>query len=156
MKKSLLTLVTVLAVSSAFAQFRYLDEIFTSTDYTQDVVFGNNIHFIPSSVPPFPADLKMDMYEGTGDTETGRAAVIVLHSGNFLPKYFNQNPGGNNKDSSIVESCNLFAKRGYFVVAPNYRPGWNPLEPDQDLRTTGLINAVYRGLNDVKTCVRYL
>ncbi len=145
-----------MVIGVASSQERYLDEIFTDVTVTPNVVFGQNFYFIPDPMNPFVADLPMDMYEGTGDAETGRAAVVVMHTGNFLPKYFNGSPSGNNKDSSIVESCNLFAKRGYLVVAPNYRLGWDPLNADADVRKSTLINAVYRGINDIKSCVRYL
>jgi len=158
MKKSLLSIfILCLTVGAANAQFRYLDEIFTDVTVSEDAVFGSNQQFFPPGSFPFPVgDLLMDIYSPTGDNETGRACVIVLHTGNFLPKYINQTPSGNNKDSSIVEVSKLFAKRGYLVATPNYRAGWNPLATDADERRTGLINAVYRGLNDVKTCVRYL
>ncbi|MDP6908418.1 MAG: alpha/beta hydrolase, partial [Flavobacteriales bacterium] len=157
MKKTLLSIMVMfMAIGFTSAQERYLDEIFTDVTVTPNVVFGENYYFIPDPTQPYIADLPMDMYEATGDAGTGRACVVVMHTGNFLPKYFNGSPSGNNKDSSIVESCNLFAKRGYVAVAPNYRAGWDPLNADAEVRRSTLINAVYRGINDIKTCVRYL
>lgn len=157
MKKLLLSSLAIcLTIGVASSQTRYLDEIFTDVTVTPNVTFGENYYFIPDPTNPFINDLPMDVYEGTGDTETGRACVVVLHTGNFLPKYFNGSASGNNKDSSLVEACVSFAKRGYLVVAPNYRLGWDPLNADADVRRGTLLNAVYRGLNDAKACVRFM
>ncbi len=157
MKKTLLSMMAMfLVIGYASAQERYLDEIFTEVTVNENVVFGENYYFIPNPAEPFIHDLPMDYYEGTGDTGTGRACVVVLHTGNFLPRYFNGSPTGSNKDSSIVEACSLFAKRGYVVVAPEYRLGWDPLNADSEVRRSTLINAVYRATNDTKACVRYL
>ncbi len=157
MKKSLLSIVAIgLSIGVASAQDRYLDEIFTDVTVTPSVVYGQNYQFVPPSPTPPVGDLLMDVYEGTGDTETGRACVIVLHTGNFLPKYFNGSASGNNKDSSLVAVARSFAKRGYMVLAPNYRGGWDPLNADADARRGSLLRAVYRGLNDVGSCVRFV
>lgn len=157
MKKTLLSLFGLaIGASLATGQERYLDEIFTDVTVETDVQFGENYYFIPDPTQPYVAPLPMDTYEGDGDTETGRAAVVVLHTGNFLPKYFNGSASGNNKDSSIVEVATQFAKRGYFVAAPNYRLGWDPLNSSADVRRGTLLNAVYRAINDAKSCVRYL
>ncbi|HAP70306.1 MAG TPA: hypothetical protein DCR04_11385, partial [Flavobacteriales bacterium] len=154
MKKLLLSLLVIgLGAGFSSAQDRYLDEIFPSVTTTGDVTFGENYNFFTGSPG---AVLKTDIYEPAGDTETNRAAVIVLHTGNFLPKYLNQSPTGNNKDSSIVVSAELFAKRGYVALAPNYRGGWRPTSASPDDRRGSLLTAVYRAINDVKSLVRFL
>jgi hypothetical protein len=85
MKKLLLSLLVIgLGAGFSSAQDRYLDEIFPSATSTGDVTFGENFNFF-SGADGFP--LKTDVYEPVGDTETNRAAVIVLHTGNFLPQY---------------------------------------------------------------------
>ena len=43
----------------------------------------------------------------------------------------------------------------YVVAAVDYRKGWNPNEAITDDRTESILRAVYRGLQDAKTCVRY-
>jgi acetyl esterase/lipase len=154
MKKLLLSLlITGLGAGFSSAQDRYLDEVFPSVTTTGDVTFGENYNFFTGAPG---ATLKTDIYEPVGDTETNRAAVIVLHTGNFLPKYLNQSPTGNNKDSSIVVSAELFAKRGYVALAPNYRGGWRPTSASPDDRRGSLLTAVYRAINDVKALVRFL
>lgn len=160
MKKLLLSVLTLsVSASLATAQVRYLDEVFTNVDLTTNVQFGTNYNFLLGTPQPNFA-LQADVYSPTGDSETGRAAVIVLHTGNFLPKYLNQSPSGNNKDSSIVVTAEMFAKRGYVAFAPNYRLGWNATTTDPttgaDVRRGTLLNAVYRAINDVKSLVRFI
>src|SRR6185369_3696679 len=58
-------------------------------------------------------------------------------------------------DSSVVEMCKQFALRGYVVASIDYRLGWNPIATEQAIRTGTFVQAVYRGLQDAKTCVRY-
>lgn len=157
MRKNLLLLfAAILVFGTVQAQERYADEIFSQVTLTSNVTFGNNYNFLLDPSNPFIAPMPMNVYEGTGDTATDRACMVVLHTGNFLPKYFNGSASGNNLDSNIVEICNQFAKRGYLVVAPNYRLGWDPLNDTADVRRGTLLNAVYRALHDAKTCVRYM
>lgn len=160
MKKHLLSILTLsLSIGLASAQVRYLDEIFTDVDQTTNVQFGTNYNFLFGTPAP-GLSLMTDVYQPAGDNETGRAAVIVLHTGNFLPRYLNQSPTGSNKDSSVVVAAELFAKRGYVSFAPAYRLGWSATNTDPvfgaDVRRGTLINAVYRALNDAKALVRYI
>ncbi|MDG1848898.1 MAG: T9SS sorting signal type C domain-containing protein, partial [Flavobacteriales bacterium] len=78
------------------------------------------------------------------------------HTGSFLPKIANGQPTGDKTDNAIVEACERFAKKGYVAVAINYRLGWNPVSTSEDVRRSTLIQAAYRGLQDVKTAVRFL
>ena len=101
--------------------------------------------------------LKMDVYmpDTNVDTETERPVMFYVHTGNFLPKAINGGVTGDKEDSAAVELCRQWAKRGFVVVAPNYRSGWNPIAPEQFNRTYTLLNAVYRAILDVKQAVRY-
>lgn len=165
MKKHLLIAAAALFLGSAAnAQLRYFDESFSVT-VTPAVVYGQNFHFFPFHDSPInPLDsvwnptvgnMTMDVYKPTGDVETSRPLVIVVHTGNFLPEFFNGSTTGDKRDSAIVELCNRFAKRGYVAAAPRYRLGWNPLAGTITERTQQLLNAVYRAIHDVQTCVRY-
>ncbi|MCC7231848.1 MAG: T9SS type A sorting domain-containing protein [Bacteroidia bacterium] len=140
---------------SALAQ-RFLSEVFPSVNVTSDVVYGNNITIYPSGIPT-SEDLKMDVYEpsGVADPLTERPLIIYIHTGSFIPAVFNQNPTGAKTDSTCVEMCSQFARRGYVAASMDYRQGWVPTDPDQDVRTGTLLQAVYRGILDVKACVRY-
>ena len=136
------------------AQTRYLEDTFTEVSVTSDVHYGTNIGIITEA--PASEDLYLDIYEPTGDTETNRPVVIMLHTGSFLPAVINGQPTGDKSDNAIVEMCKRFAKKGYVAVAVNYRLGWNPISSDEDVRRSTLIQAAYRGLQDVKTAVRFL
>jgi len=157
MKKIYSRLLGVLLLCSSLvlnAQIRYLDDVFTEVKVTSDVIYGSNIGIITQA--PALEDLKMDIYEPVGDTESNRPVVIMLHTGSFLPKIANGQPTGDKTDNAIVEACERFAKKGYVAVAMNYRLGWNPVSPSEDVRRSTLIQAAYRGLQDVKTAVRFL
>ncbi len=159
-------MLAVAAFTTAEAQQRYLDELFPEVNvetgtYGEAVhIFAANVEDIilptPSPDAPQVATLKMEMYTPEGDTETDRAAVIVLHTGNFLPRYFNQSTTGSRQDSSVVTLCKSLAKRGFVAMAISYRLGWNPLSTEAEVRRSTLLNAVFRGLHDVKTAVRFL
>ncbi len=150
-----LQLLTLLAASffatNTMAQ-RYVTPIFSDVTVTSNIVFGQNFSVLTGS--PVLSDLKLDLYEPTGDTASSRPLVIYLHTGSFLPKGINQLPTGSKLDSTAVEMCKQFAKKGYVVAAVAYRTGWNP-QGDQDARTGTILNAVYRAMQDAKTSVRY-
>ena len=139
---------------SANEGVRYQDEIFTDVTVTSDVVYGANIEILTQA--PVLIDLKMDVYEPTGDIETNRPVVIMLHTGSFLPAIVNGQATGGKTDLAIVEMCKRFAKKGYVAVAVDYRLGWNPISTSADVRRSTLIQAAYRGLQDTKTAVRFL
>jgi hypothetical protein len=173
MKKVLLFALGAVAFGfTAKAQVRYVDEVFTNVDFTFGTVYGQNYHFIPlhdsplnPTVPPGPipplgytptiGPMTMDVYQPNGDAETERPLVIILHSGNFLPRYINRSATGDKGDSVIVELGNRFAKRGYVAATPRYRLGWNPTSSDPVTRVRTLLTAVYRAIHDVQTCVRF-
>lgn len=175
LKKSIVAaFMGAVTIVQSSAQDRYVDELFTDVNVTSGsygkgiYIFSPNVEDAsillqgPSIENPVTGDLSMDVYSPVGDTlldgsnVTDRAAVIVMHTGNFLPRYFNQSTTGSRLDSSVVTLCTMLAKRGYVAMAINYRLGWNPLSPDPNVRRSTILNAVYRGLHDTKTAVRYL
>jgi hypothetical protein len=105
------------------------------------------------------AQLKMDVYmpDMSVDTETERPVMVYVHTGNFLPPVINGSYGGSKEDSSAVELCKRWAKRGFVVVAPNYRHGWNPLATGSAgliTRRATLLNAVYRAIHDIQYSIK--
>ncbi|MGB3946978.1 MAG: T9SS type A sorting domain-containing protein [Bacteroidia bacterium] len=136
-----------------FSQQRFLNNVFTSVTKTPNVIYSNNISVLTGT--PAATDLYMDVYEPTADTMDARPMVLVLHTGSFLPAVVNGQPTGGKSDSAVVEMCMQFAKKGYVAVAAGYRMGWNPISPNQDIRTSTLLQAVYRAIQDAKTCVRF-
>ena len=173
MKKKLLSvfaLVTsMLALNEATAQNRYLDEVFTSvnkssnvvydTNYAINLLYGNTSPDIPiafTASPVWVEKLKCDIYTPDGDTLNNRPVIILSHTGSYLPPLVNKQTTGSKDDSSLVELANRFAKRGYVVVAMNYRLGWNPAATSQEVATEQLIKATYRALQDMRNCVRFM
>lgn len=159
MKKILLSLLFVAGVGSAFAQQRYLNEVFTDVSVTSNVTYGQNISVLlaPQGIID-TIDLKADVYEPVGDTLLNRPTVIMLHTGSFLPIFYNGQATGIKTDSTNVEMCRQFARRGYTAISMDYRLGWNPQalgSAGQDIRTGTLLQAVYRALQDAKYCVRF-
>lgn len=133
------------------AQTRYLDEIFTSVTVTDSVVYGKNYHVLYDTI----VDLSMTVYQPTGDTATKRPLAILVHGGSFLPKHTNQLAAGDRYDHAVVEIANRLAKRGWVAVSMDYRLGWDPLATDQETKANTIINAAYKGMQDVKACVRF-
>ena len=155
-KKILLTAAfcASLIANETSAQTRYLDaDFFSSVTVTSNVVYGNNLGVLTGA--PVAEDLLMDVYEPSGDVATDRPLILYLTTGSFLPRYINQSATGSKTDSATVEICTRLAKQGYVVAAVDYRKGWNPNEAITDDRTESILRAVYRGLQDAKTCVRY-
>jgi acetyl esterase/lipase len=128
-----------------FPQTRYLDEVFTEYQKTEDVVYGN--------APDLPflflfewntsdIDLDMDIYEPVGDTLEDRPVIIFIHTGAFF--------SGSNELDDVVDLSIASAKRGYVAVNINYRLGLNILSAYSGER------AVYRGVQDGSAAIRYL
>ena len=157
-KLFLLICLSITTIGWLSAQERYLDEVFTDVNVESDVVYGNNatILALAQAGQAIPQDLVCDVYTPDGDTETNRPAVIVLHTGNFLPPTFNGGCGGTIDDADVVELCTRLAKMGYVAIAADYRLGWDPTNMDQAIRVFTIINAAYRGVQDSRTAVKYL
>ena len=142
----------------SFSQTRYLDDVFTSVTVTSDVQYAENISILPMLTGGQPALMPIlcDIYQPTGDNVTNRPVVILAHTGSFLPPVINGQPTGGKTDSSVVQQCMRWARKGYVAVAMSYRLGWNPTSTDQDTRTSTLLQAAYRGIQDAKAMVRFL
>ena len=161
MRKLLLffTVITFLiSGQKSYSQERYIDDVFTDVSIESDVIYGSNVTVFPTllGLPPATQDLVMDIYHPSGDTETNRPAIILLHTGSFLPAIINGQATGNKNDNAIVEQCMAFAKKGYVAIALGYRLGWNPYSDSEDVRRSTLIQAAYRSLQDTRTAIRFL
>jgi hypothetical protein len=146
--KKLFTLLLAAAATTTFAQ-RYLTEQFTTVNVTKNVKYGENLGY--NSVFTMTEDLLMDVYEPDGDTATNRPVIILGHAGSYLSLY----QWGNKDQYSVVELCKRFAKLGYVAVSIDYRIGWAAGDNSKETREKTIINAVYRAMQDFKTCVRF-
>ncbi len=128
-----------------FPQERYLDEVFTDYDKTENVIYGNapDLPFIfLFEWNTIDIDLDMDIYEPSGDTELARPAIIFLHPGSFF--------SGSNESDDMTTLAADAAKRGYVGISANYRLGLNIVSTYSGER------AVYRGVQDASALIRYL
>jgi hypothetical protein len=159
MKKILLSTTALLAAVSAMAQIKYVDPLYTesSVQVTKNVQYATHITVLPALFGgnPAPENLTMDVYRSTSNTDAAKPLVLFLHTGNFLPRYVNNGATGARDDSATVAFCKRLAQRGYIVAAMSYRLGWNPASTDENVRRETIINAAYRGVQDLAACVRY-
>lgn len=139
---------------------RYLSPQFSAVTVTT-VQYGSNFTFLPiiAGGRPVRQPLVARIYTPVGDAETARPLIIYLKTGNFFPFPANGSCGGALNDSSNVEFATRLAKLGYVVAVADYRGGWIPTAADPVtgpiVRRSTLINAAYRGVQDVRTCIRY-
>lgn len=160
MKRTLRFLVIGALVAMATltnAQVRYLDEVFVDVQVDTSITYAQNYEFFTGFASLQP--LKMDVYRPVGDTATNRPVVLLSHNGSFLPENLTTALLGlcfkGRKDSSMVELCKRFARRGYVAVSFDYRLGWSATSSSQEIRSATIIRAVYRAMQDAKSLVRY-
>jgi hypothetical protein len=144
-------------VNSALAQ-RFLTPIFSESQIIRHtgVQFGQNYEFFANPNGSL-VNQNMIVYEPDPnvDTLSNRPVVVYIHTGNFLPPVLNGSPNGSPNDSAAAEICRQFARRGFVVLAPAYRLGWAPTSLDAEVRRSTLLQAVYRGIQDIKATVRF-
>lgn len=116
---------------------RYDEEVFTSIDTTNDVVYGSNLNYQGANTI-----LNMDIYEPSGDTAAFRPLIVWVHGGSFV--------GGSKLDNDVVGLCQHFAKRGYVCASINYRLGIT-----FPFNQSNATNSVFRGVQDMKAAVRF-
>lgn len=157
MKQRLLLLVLAFCSVMTLNAQRYLTPQFTAVTKTT-AIYGQNFTALTLSVTghTMRQPLVCDIYQPTGDVTTAkRPLMIMIPTGNFLPKSVRRSPTGDRTDSVCVEMCTRFAKLGYVTASIDYRLGWNPIASQQTDRIYGLINAAYRGIQDARSAVRY-
>ncbi|MEO5571127.1 MAG: T9SS type A sorting domain-containing protein [Bacteroidia bacterium] len=158
MKKYFLIGLLAIAAGKISAQ-RFLSEVFPAVIKTSNVTYASNFSVLTGT--PTLTALTMDVYEpgGAPDPLLHRPLIILMHPGSFLPTYINMSPTGSRTDSAIVEMSTRFAKRGYVVAAMSYRLGNNPFVSgggiNLDIRKGTFIQAIYRAMQDAKSCVRF-
>jgi alpha/beta superfamily hydrolase len=163
MKKfNILLVIAMLFSMVSFAQKdRFVKPIFGSVKSTMGITYCENYTFEPfllqqPNTHTKKIPLKCDFYEPTGDKSKKRPLVIFLHTGNFIPQpSFGGSPDGRTTDSVLVELSTRLCKMGYACASADYRIGWAPTSTDETTRKFTLINAAYRGIQDVRSCVRY-
>jgi acetyl esterase/lipase len=85
---------------------RYRDQVFSAVTTTNDITYGRAPLDDGTQV-----DLKLDLYQPTGDTATKRPALVWVHGGGFT----------SGDKSSGRGKATFFAQLGYVAVSINYR-----------------------------------
>ena len=60
------------------APLRYRDIVFSGFTLTSDLTYGS-----APDLQGNPVDLKLDLYQPAGDTQTRRPAIVWIHGGGF-------------------------------------------------------------------------
>lgn len=142
MKSFVLIFLSFIFYLSASAQCnygRYNEKIFSKTKATKNIVY----HRAPLANGGMK-NVLMDVYEPLGDTVTQRPLIIFMHGGAYWK--------GSKNDPSQVAMANEFAKMGYVYCNSNYRL---ELSPVSLLFPNMMLKAVARGVQDMKTLVKY-
>ena len=157
LKQSTLLLLAVLMAGSLVAQNqRFLDPIYEVGARTT-VTYATNLDALAAQGGNPVRDLQADVYQPVGDDGLSlRPVVVMWPTGNFLPQYLNQGAYGSRRDSAVVEILGRLTASGYVGMAADYRVGWLPTSPDQEIRTATLLQAAYRGTQDANAMARYL
>ena len=162
MKKLFLLLLTFVALSINMQAQKYLTPQFAGIDVKANVPYGSNFTVLTLSVPSIAHTTRFeplicDIYQPSGDTTSSatRPLVIYVTAGNFLPRNVRGEPWGDKSDSSATEICTRLAKLGYVAASATYRSGWNPIASTQTERNATLLQATYRGIQDIRSCVRF-
>jgi acetyl esterase/lipase len=85
---------------------RYRDQVFSAVTTTNDITYGRAPLDDGTQV-----DLKLDLYQPTGDTAAKRPALVWVHGGGFT---------SGDKSSGRGKAI-FFARLGYVAVSINYR-----------------------------------
>jgi carboxylesterase type B len=121
------------------APLRYRDLVFPAVTTTSNIVYGSAVNASGTTVT-----LKLDQYAPTGDTKTGRPAIVWVHGGSFCC--------GSKTSPEIVDEATTFAKKGYVNFSIDYR-----LEPGGCTTVTATcITAINEAWADAQAAVRFV
>ncbi len=128
----ILALATFYMAGAQCANNRYKDQIFSTV--TKTTVLYSSAY-----------NLSMDIYTPDTDTETNRPVILLAHGGSFT--------GGARTETTLVELCTRFAKRGYVTASMSYRLAGSAFDM---LSESTAYPVVVKAISDGKAAVRYL
>lgn len=123
------------------APLRYRDEVFTTVDKTSNVVYGSALNSQGQT-----EQLRLDLYQPSGDAVNHRPAIVWVHGGSFS--------SGDKTSGELVDEANTFSKKGYVNVSINYRlmpGGCSASNP-----TANCVTAIINAKHDAQAAVRFL
>ncbi len=139
---TLLVIIGLCSVSMAMAQPHVTQRY--ATRWTSNVRYAEATTFRGGT-----DTLRMDIAEPVGDGATSRPMIVWIHGGGFIQ--------GSRADMRAV--CERWAARGYVAVTISYRLGLHgpwPLDAPFAYDTAEVIRACYRGIQDVRTGLKFL
>jgi PKD repeat protein len=149
MKKKILFLIIIAFQTLSWSQnHRYTATLFPSSTSINNVIYGSApavdgpLYTMEQSTSP--QNLIMDIFKPAGDTFALRPAIIFAHSGAFYT--------GNRNVDDMMTFCDSLAKKGYVTATIDYRQGFSLID---NIALHGT-RAVYRGLQDGRTAIRFL
>ena len=126
------------------APLRYRDVIFSHVTTNDGLTYGS-----APGLSGAPVTLTLDLYRPTGDTQTRRPAIVLVHGGGFT--------GGTSREADIVGLADAFAQRGYVAVSINYRLlGTGERCGQENPPSAACVTAVTAAQNDAQAAVRWL
>lgn len=133
-------MLSVLAVNAqVYDSSRYLTtNIFGASLTTNDIQYGSAPQWV---WPYWNDDLYLNVSVPNGDSNQKRPLIIFSHAGGFI--------NGSKDVDDMVAICDTFARMGFVTATIEYRMGFDPLDGASAER------AVYRGIQDGKTAIRY-
>jgi acetyl esterase/lipase len=126
------------------APLRYRDVIFPNVTTTSGLTYGS-----APDASGNPVTLTLDLYQPSGDTQTSRPAIVLVHGGGFT--------GGTSTNADMVRMAKAFAQRGYVAVSINYRLlGDTEQCAKEDPPSAACVTAVLGAQHDAQAAVRWL
>lgn len=136
---ALLLIAFVLSATNTQAQCtgRYYNKTF-SVNSSTNVPYGRSVKFDGDT-----QDLKMNIYQPSGDNFAHRPLIVLAFGGSFT--------AGIKESPDILVLCDEFARRGYVTATIDYRLGFE----DGNDSDTNQFKAVMRGVQDMRAAVRF-
>ncbi len=126
------------------APLRYRDVIFSGVTTTYGLTYGS-----APDLQGNPVTLTLDLYQPTGDTQTSRPAIVLVHGGGFT--------SGTSLAGNMVTMAKAFAQRGYVAVSINYRLlGTGEKCGTENPPSSACVTAALAAQHDAQAAVRWL
>jgi predicted peptidase len=119
---------------------RYRDPVFSRVNVATDLSYGS-----APDAQGNPVDLKLDVYQPSGDTAAKRPALVWVHGGGFTT----------GDKSTTGSRARFFAQRGYVVASINYRL-LSPTGCSGASNIEVCINAAFAAQHDAQAAIRWL
>lgn len=120
---------------------RYRDEVFAAVSVTNGLTYGQ-----ATNASGVLQDLKLDLYQPTGDTVAKRPAIVWVHGGSFKT--------GSRTSPELVDQANVLSKKGFVNVSISYR--LDPVGCSASNPGASCVTAMRNAKEDAQAAVRWL